>query len=206
VGKVRRIESWAVVGLGSGSMISYAEPGQSVTIYEIDPAVVSIARDTRYFTYMRSARTDVRVVLGDGRLTLRDAPDGSLDLLFMDAFSSDAPPTHLMTREALQLYVSKLRPSGLVLFNASNRFLDLRAALEPTARSLGLHGLYQIDTRLDLAPAGDKETSVWVVLAVRPEALAPLVGDSRWRPIDGARGPIWSDDFSEVLSLIQWGH
>jgi hypothetical protein len=205
VGRIRPIESWAVVGLGSGSMVSYATPAQSVTIYEIDPVVVSIARDPRYFTYLRDARADVRVVLGDGRLTLRDAPDGSLDLLFLDAFSSDAIPTHLMTREALQLYVSKLRPNGLVLFNASNRFLDLRAALEPTARSLGLSGLYQVDTRLDVAPPGDKETSIWVVLAARPEALAPLAADLRWHAIDGARGPVWSDDFSDVLSLIQWG-
>jgi hypothetical protein len=205
VSRVRTIESWALVGLGSGSMVSYAQPGQSVTVYEIDPAVVSIAQDPRYFTYLRDSRTNIRLVLGDGRLTLRDAPDASLDLLFMDAFSSDAPPTHLMTREALQLYISKLKPNGLVMFNASNRFLDLRAALEPTARSLGLAGLYEVDGRLDVAPAGDKETSIWVVLAADQEALAPLAGDARWRPIDGARGPVWSDDFSDVFSLIQWG-
>jgi hypothetical protein len=206
VAKVRPIDSWALVGLGSGSMVSYAQPGQSVTVYEIDPAVVSIAEDPRYFTYLRDSRVDIRMVLGDGRLTLQDAPDGSLDLLFMDAFSSDAPPTHLMTREALQLYASKLKPNGLMMFNASNRFLDLRAALEPTARSLGFSGLYQIDGRLDLAPAGDKETSIWVTLAPHPEALAPLIGDARWKAIDGASGPVWSDDFSDVFSLIQWGH
>jgi hypothetical protein len=92
------------------------------------------------------------------------------------------------------------------MFNVSNRFLDLRAALEPTARSLGLAGLYQVDGRLDLAPTGDKETSIWVVLAADQEALAPLSGDARWKPIDGARGPVWSDDFSDVFSLIQWSH
>jgi hypothetical protein len=206
VSRVRAIESWALVGLGSGSMVSYAQPGQSVTVYEIDPAVVSIAQDPRFFTYLRDSRTNIRLVVGDGRLTLRDAADGSLDLLFVDAFSSDAPPTHMMTREALQLYVTKLKPHGLVMFNVSNRFLDLRAALEPTARSLGLAGLYQVDGRLDLAPTGDKETSIWVVLAADQEALAPLSGDARWKPIDGARGPVWSDDFSDVFSLIQWSH
>jgi hypothetical protein len=204
VSRVRTIESWAVVGLGSGSMVSYAQPGQSVTVYEIDPAVVSIAQDPRYFTYLRDSRTNIKLVLGDGRLTLRDAPNGSLDLLFMDAFSSDAPPTHLMTREALQLYMSKLKPNGLVMFNASNRFLDLRAALEPTARSLGLVGLYQVDGRLDVAPVGDKETSIWVVLGANQQALAPLASDGRWKQIDGASGPVWSDDFSDVFSLIQW--
>jgi hypothetical protein len=206
VSGVRTIESWALVGLGSGSMVSYAQPGQSVTVYEIDPAVVSIAQDPRFFTYLRDSRTNIKLVLGDGRLTLRDAANGSLDLLFVDAFSSDAPPTHMMTREALQLYVTKLKPNGLVMFNVSNRFLDIRAALEPTARSLGLVGLYQVDGRLDVAPVGDKETSIWVVLAANQEALAPLASDNRWKAIEAGSGPVWSDDFSDVFSLIQWGH
>jgi spermidine synthase len=200
----RRIEEWAVVGLGSGSMAAYGERGEALTFYEIDPAVVAIAENPRYFTYLSRSASQVQVVLGDGRLTLRDTPPGRYDLLFLDAFSSDAPPAHLMTREAIQLYLSRVRPDGMLVFNVSNRYLDLASALAATARSLGLAGLIQEDDDVDVERPGDKESSKFVVLAASAETLAPLAANRRWQPIDGHDGPVWSDDFSDILSLVRW--
>ncbi|MDQ3871008.1 MAG: fused MFS/spermidine synthase, partial [Chloroflexota bacterium] len=201
----RHIQRWGVVGLGAGSMAAYGQPGESITFYEIDPAVVAIARDPHYFTYLSRAGPDVHVVVGDGRLTLATAAPGAFDLLFLDAFSSDAPPAHLLTREAIRLYMSKLRPNGILVFHVSNRYLDLASMVAATARSLDLVGLVQKDDQVRLAPPGDKESSTFVVLAASPGALTPLSGDPRWRPIDRYNGPIWSDDFSDILSLVQWG-
>src|SRR5262249_55816141 len=93
-----------IVRLGAGSLAAYAEPGQRWSFYEIDPAIAALARDPRYFTYLRDARTDVRIVLGDARLSLAKEPAGALDLLVVDAFGSDTIPIHLLTREALALY------------------------------------------------------------------------------------------------------
>src|SRR5204863_4049422 len=100
----------AVVGLGAGSLAAYAQPGERWTFYEIDPAIEAMARDGRYFTYLRDARAEVRVVLGDARLSLAKEEPAALDLLVVDAFGSDAIPIHLLTREALALYLRDLRP------------------------------------------------------------------------------------------------
>ena len=201
----RRIEQWAVVGLGSGSIAAYGKPGEAITFYEIDPAVVAIAQNPRYFTYLSRTASQVRLVVGDGRLTLRDAPGRSYDVLFLDAFSSDAPPAHLMTREAIQLYLSRLRPNGLLVFNVSNRYLDLASAVSATARSMGLAGLVQEDDRVQEGRLpGDKESSKFVVLAASADALAPIAAGGRWELIDGREGPVWSDDFSDILGLVRW--
>ena len=129
----------AIVGLGAGSLACYAEPGQGWTFYEIDPAVVRIARDPRFFTYLKDCRARSQdVVVGDARLRLRDAPDGGYGLIVLDAFSSDAIPMHLLTREALRLYRDKLADGGLIAFHISNRYLDLAPVLGALARDAGL--------------------------------------------------------------------
>ena len=114
----------AIVGLGTGSLACYGRPNESWTFYEIDPLVVRIARDPAYFTYMRDCPPAKRVILGDARLALANAPAGSYDILVVDAFASDAIPTHLITREALRLYLEKLVPGGVVAFHISNRYLN----------------------------------------------------------------------------------
>jgi hypothetical protein len=116
----------AIVGLGAGTLASYAQPGQHWTFYEIDAAIERIARDPRFFTYLRDSRADaVDIVLGDARQRLQGAPQGAYRLIVLDAFSSDAVPVHLLSREAIRLYRTKLGDGGLLLFNLSNRYLDL---------------------------------------------------------------------------------
>src|SRR5262249_1706310 len=114
------------VGLGTGSLAYYARPDDVVDFFEIDPAIERVARNPDYFNFMSECRTTkMRVILGDARLGLLDAADAEYDLLVLDAFSSDAIPTHLLTREAIELYRRKLAPGGVIAFHISNRYLQL---------------------------------------------------------------------------------
>ncbi|MGH3260643.1 MAG: spermidine synthase, partial [Trebonia sp.] len=115
----------AVLGLGAGTVACLAGKGERVTFYEIDPAVESVARDPKLFTFLRDCPPRLDLVLGDGRLTMTRAPDHGYDLIVLDAFTSDAVPMHLLTSEAARLYRAKLKDDGIVVFNISNRYLDL---------------------------------------------------------------------------------
>jgi hypothetical protein len=195
-----------VVGLGAGSLAAYAEPAQRWTFYEIDPAIAALARDPRYFTYLRDARTDVRIVLGDARLSLAKEPAGALDLLVVDAFGSDTIPVHLLTREAVALYFKNLQPHGVLAFHISNRYLDLRPLLGDLARDAGLDLLAQEDTKL---PEADlivgKAPSTWVLMTRTREDFGVLTADARWHPLPPrARATVWTDDFSNPLSVMKW--
>jgi hypothetical protein len=171
--------------------------------YEIDPAVARIARDRRLFTYLadsRAERTDV--VLGDARLRLREAPDRSYDLIVLDAFSSDAIPAHLLTREAIGLYRAKLAPDGLIAVHISSRFLDLRRLLAAQARDAGLIGRVRLDPIAD-RPEG-KTTSVWAVLAPPDADLGPIEDDPRWTLLAArASDRAWTDDFIDILGAFR---
>lgn len=196
-----------VIGLGAGSMASYAKPTQDWTFYEIDPAVEHIARDPRYFTFLSdSAARTLQVALGDARLRLREAPDGQYGLIALDAFSSDSIPMHLVTREALQLYLRKLHDGGLLAFHVSNRRLDLRPALANLAGDAGLVCAGRRD--FDLTPeerADGREPSEWIVMARRREDLHGIESDLRWERLDAARrGSVWTDDFSNIFSALRW--
>jgi hypothetical protein len=195
-----------VVGLGAGSLAAYAKPGQRWTFYEIDPAIAALARDPRYFTYLHDARTNVRIVLGDARLSLAKEPAGSLDLLAVDAFGSDTIPIHLLTREALALYFQDLQPHGVLAFHISNRYLNLEPLLGDLARDAGLELLAQEDTKVpepDLV-AG-KAPSTWVLMARAREDFGALTSDARWHPLPPrAHRLVWTDDFSNPLSVMKW--
>ena len=128
----------AVVGLGAGSLACYGTPEQRWTFYEIDPIVFRIAANPRYFTFLRDCPPKPFVILGDARLTLARAPDGAYDLIVLDAYSSDAPPMHLITLDAVRLYLTKLAPDGVLVFNISNRHLVLEPVLGAIARAAGL--------------------------------------------------------------------
>src|SRR6185503_15055802 len=130
----------AIVGLGTGTTACYGRKGERWTYYEIDPLVVLIARAPSLFTYIRDCPPTVDIVLGDARLSLAKAPDGEYDLIVLDAFTSDAIPAHLLTREALALYMRKLRPSGAVAFHISNRYVDLRPVLIALANDARVPG------------------------------------------------------------------
>jgi hypothetical protein len=196
-----------VIGLGAGAMICYALPGQTWTFYEIDPAVVQVAQSTPFFSYLRdSTNVTVQHKLGDARLRLREAPDGSYGLLICDAFSSDVPPLHLMTREAFELYSRKLAPDGLLCFNISSRYLDFRPILGNLAEATKLYALGNNES--EITPEAQREgkySSHWIVMARQPLRFGKLLDDSRWLPVlpDPER-PLWTDDYSNVLSIFQW--
>ena len=199
----------AVVGLGAGTLACYAEPGQTWTFYEIDPEVAKIARDAHYFSFLAESRAAATaVVLGDARLRLQDPPEHGYSLLVLDAFSSDAIPVHLLTREALELYVSKLAEGGVVAFHISNRYVQLDQVLGALARDLSLACLVRRD--LNISP-GDvlrgKEPSIWAVMAARPADLGAFHEDPRWEsPTVRPRESAWTDDFSNLIKHLAPGH
>ncbi len=202
-----RLRRVGLVGLGVGTLAAYGKPGQTFTFYEIDPLVVRLAENPQRFSFLSASRADVRVVLGDARLQIEKAEPG-YDLLVLDAFSSDAVPVHLLTRQAMALYLDKLSPNGVLAFHISNLYLDLAPVVAKTGETLGLRALYQADTELteeDLK-AG-KSPSQWMLLARAPEDLMPLAQDPRWeRYLPPERAPVWTDDFSNLLGALQRRH
>ena len=198
-------QSVGVVGLGAGALAAYAKPGQSWTFYEIDPIVVHLARDAGYFSFLKDAAVPVRVVVGDARLSLGAEPDRRFDLLVLDAFSSDAVPVHLLTRQAVRLYLAKLKPGGVLAFHASSRFLRLRREFLALANDAGLVHLRQLDLRSERHSAWSGWTpSEWVVLARAREDLGALGADSRWGRIDEPAARVWTDDYTNLLALFRW--
>jgi SAM-dependent methyltransferase len=195
-----------VVGLGAGTLASYARPGQQWSFFEIDPTVLKLARDDRFFTFLRDAAVPVRVVLGDARLSLAGEPDAGYDLLILDAYNSDAIPVHLVTREALALYLRKLASGGRLAFHISNTHVDLEPVLAALARDAGLVVLVRADTDVpeDEFALG-KAPSVWLVMARRAGDLAVLAADPHWLPGSRSeRAAIWTDDYSSLLSILRW--
>ena len=198
------IRDVGVIGLGAGALAAYGEPGQAFTFYEIDPVVMHLASDPSLFTYLRDSKAAIQLVEGDGRLRIATAPDASYDVIVLDAFSSDAIPAHLVTREAFALYEQKLRPGGVILANVTNSYLDVRAVVAGGAQSIGMVGLAETDTDVAAAPTGEKEVSSWAVLARSPDDLGALTSDPRWTPLDQLpRTVLWTDDFSNILSVLR---
>ena len=149
-----------IIGLGAGGLAAYNQADQDYTFYEIDPVVIGIANDPSLFTFLSDAPGTIGVIEGDGRLEIAEAPDASYDVIVLDAFSSDAIPAHLVTREAFELYQSKLGPGGVLLANVSNAYLDVRSVVAAAARETGMTGFTRSDA--DLEGSGrDKEISSW---------------------------------------------
>jgi SAM-dependent methyltransferase len=188
----------AVVGLGAGTVAAYGHPGETMTFYEINPAVVAVARDPHLFTYLRDSRAHVRVVQADGRLGLESAPRDSYDLIALDAFSSDSIPVHLLTREAVEMYASRLRPGGLLVFHISNNTFDLRPVLRADADALGWAAL--VGSRDGEEPGATPST--WVVLARTRHDLRDLPRLAGWSTLP-PRTVTWTDDYSSVLRVLR---
>ena len=193
-----------VVGLGAGTLACYARPGQSWTFYEIDPAVVTIARDPKRFTFLSRCLPGAPMKIGDARLTLAASPSAAADLLVIDAFSSDAVPMHLLTREAFGVYRRRLQPSGLLMMHISNRYLDLEPIIAAAARegwaARARH--YKPDATAGLA---NEAGSIWIALAPREATLARLVAEhpSAWTPLEDRGFAPWTDDHASVLPIIR---
>ncbi|MGQ0639307.1 MAG: fused MFS/spermidine synthase [Gemmatimonadaceae bacterium] len=195
----------AAVGLGAGTVACYGRPEEAWTFYEIDPVIMRIANAPQLFTYMRDCPPETDVVIGDARLSLATVRDSTFDLILLDAFSSDAIPVHLLTREALAMYVRKLRAGGVLLLHISNRYLELRPVVVELARDARLAGAigdYDVtpEERLEL-----KHGSRWVALARSPLTLSDLVRQTQWRVLEPkADVAVWTDDFSDVLGVLRW--
>jgi spermidine synthase len=195
-----------VIGLGAGELSAYARDGERWTFFEIDPVIVEWAGDPRLFTFLRDAAVAPRIVLGDARSTITREPDGNFDLLIVDAYSSDAIPLHLVTREALALYLRKLAPGGRLVFHISNRHFDLEPVFAALGRDAGLVALTRDDTRVSAADvAAGKSPSAWLVMARDRAAVAALARDARWQPSRGAGAvPAWTDDYADPLRVFRW--
>ena len=198
------IKSVGAVGLGTGTLAAYAKPGQQWTFFEIDPEVERIARNTRYFTHLATCGSLCRVVIGDARLSLQQRSE-MYDVIVLDAFSSDSIPIHLLTREAVRLYLSRLNEDGALAIHISNNHLDLRPVVGAVMRDLGLVGRVQLQDSPASLETG-KYGSQWAVLARSEAALGVLARDNRWKPLPSDITRTWTDDFSNIWSVIQWRH
>lgn len=191
--------SVAIVGLGAGAISTYSLPGQQWDFYDIDPAIVHIASEPTYFSFLSDCmKGSYRMILGDARLSLRDAPAGKYGLFVMDAFSSDSVPAHLLTTEAMDLYLHKLSNDGMFAFHISNRYLNLEPLLSGLSKRAGLSAYIRRDPEKGM---NGKYPSVWVVMARNDAALGSIPSDSRWKRLQG--DTVWTDDFSNILSLLK---
>lgn len=196
-----------VVGLGTGSVACYAQPGQSYVYYEIDPLVVKYAKNPAHFTYLSKCTPNAEIILGDGRLNLAAEPAGMYDLLLIDAFSSDSVPVHLMTVEAVDLYLSRLSEDGVLVMHISNRHLDLSRIVARIADNLGVSAHYQFYTADHPGARDFAVTSSQVVVLARSEsALEAIKDDARWSLLESDGKRAWRDDYSNVIGAILAKH
>jgi hypothetical protein len=196
----------AIVGLGAGTLAAYARPTQRWTFYEIDPAIERIARDERFFTYLRDcAANSLEVVLGDARLSLR-ADNHAYSLIVLDAFSSDALPVHLLTREAIRLYRSRMADGGVLVFHLSNRYSDLDPLMGRQSDDAGLVCRIGYDTEVsEEERRAGKQPSIWAVMAASEGDLRSLATDPRWRvPATRPGSRAWTDDYSDLARYLDW--
>ena len=196
----------AIVGLGTGTIACYGRPNETWTFYEIDPLIERIAFEPKYFSYLRDCPPTKRIVLGDARLSLTQVPDSAYDFIILDAFSSDAIPVHLMTREALHLYLRKLAPGGSMAFHVSNRYLNLEPVLVELARDAKMAGIIGADTAITQAQTMSfKMNSKWIVLSRSAKDHGLLALQPGWRVLaPKADVGVWTDDFSNVFSVFRW--
>jgi hypothetical protein len=224
----------AVLGMGAGTLAAYAQRDWDMTFYEIDKEVIKLAHDPDCFTYLADARergARINEVLGDGRLQIQKAPEGSYDLIFMDAFSSDSVPTHLLTWEALTMYQTKLAPDGIIVVNIANRYLDFEPVMSNLADALAMSCLIGGDKSVSYT----RYATAWVLLARQRDDLGTLpdlldvhdldpvtvratvldcdVGIDtryleslpRWRELrrDPSAG-VWTDDYTDIFRIFKW--
>ena len=194
-------ESVGVVGLGAGTLAAYATPDMTMSFFEIDPIVIEVASDPRYFTYLSGAPRPVRVVLGDARLSLEREPAGVFDLLILDAFSSDAIPVHLLTVEAIADELRTVRPGGLLAFHVSNRYYDLGPAIAAGGQAAGLTVLEQFHTPDDAARAKGATPSHWLAASADPLTIASLAARG-WSEVAPANRP-FTDDYADLIRFLR---
>jgi SAM-dependent methyltransferase len=190
-------EKIGILGLGSGILALVAKKGQSIDFYEIDPLVVDLAKNR--FSILASSPAQIQVILGDGRRQIAKRPPGTYDLLILDAFTSDAIPTHLLTIEAVEVYLRVLKPDGMIFFNISNRYLNLLPVLSGSAQKFNL-------SIASHTFAGRKKefkfATVWVALSRDAHKIETLCKDGIWKKADGKKIE-WRDDYNFLWPLLK---
>ncbi len=193
-----------VVGQGSGAMAAYKRTEDTMTFFEIDPMVDRLSRDPQWFSYISDcASGPINTVLGDARLTLAKETPGSYDLLIIDAFSSDAVPTHLLTVEAIEGYLALLKPNGVVVLHLSNRNLDITLPAVAAAQALGRPSLHQLYYERDDTPEMAEASTEALILSPTPEGLVDFMADDRWNTPARTTVRPWTDDYVNLFGSLQ---
>lgn len=205
--EARQVAPVGIVGLGCGSLAYYGLPGQQFTFYEIDPLVQKIAENSSYFTFLKESQANCQVVLGDARLSLQKEPDGYFGLLIIDAFTGDVIPVHLLTAEAIDLYMRKLAPEGAIAFHLSSNFLELEPVIAAIAKEKHFYGLSRRDRGIDLTEPDirrGRRPCHWILVSPSESGLKWVASDPRWKPLTGRLGSrMWTDDYSNILAAIR---
>lgn len=195
------LERVGMVGLGAGALAAYGREGQEMVFYELDPYNEVVAR--RYFTYLEDCRADLELVFGDARLSLEQRPHERFSVLVVDAFNSDSIPLHLITVEAMQLYLERVQPDGVVLFHISNKFLDLRPVLRANAQRLGVHGLLK-SVLVNVHPDGNQ--TIWAAISRSKGTAETLIIELGWQRLEDV--PLraiqpWTDRHSNIVAAFR---
>lgn len=192
-----------VLGLGTGSVACYARPDQDYVYYEIDPLVAKFASDERYFTYLSECTPQSEIVLGDGRLNLLSEAEASFNLLLIDAFSSASVPAHLLTREAVEIYLSRLTEDGVLVMHVSNDHMNLKNLIARIADDLDVPARYKVFVTSDAQDSVFEALSSQVVVIARSDTAFEHFGiDADWVELQSDGQRPWTDDYSNVIGAI----
>ena len=194
-------ERIAIAGLGVGAMGAYAQKGKEVVFFEIDPVVEKMAR--KYFTYLEECGDRCEVRIGDARKLLEEAEPHSFDVIMMDAYNSDSVPTHLLTREALKLYLSRLTEDGVVVFHVSNRYLNVESVVGALVEDMNLPARTKSFTPSEREAEALAYASTYVVVAREESDLREIAHSSEWDDPEAA-DVVWTDNFSNIISVFKW--
>lgn len=198
-----RIGHGAIVGLGTGSLLCHKRSGEEWTVYEIDKSIIDTASDPKHFRFVPECAPDTTMVLGDARIMLDKEPPAKFDYLLIDAFSSDSIPVHLLTREAVRMYMDKLTDDGLLVLHISNRYFEMESLVAAIARD---EGLLVKQTRI-VGPKDHRHSELILgphvaVMARSEDALGSIATDERWFVPDPKDTEAWTDDYSDILSAL----
>lgn len=204
LGSSKAFDKVGIVGLGIGTLSAYGRPGQAMDFYELDPAILKVASDRKLFTYLTDCKAKTKVVLGDARLRLSEADPCGYGFLVIDAFASDAIPVHLLTKEAFRLYLSKMRPDGLLAVHISNKYLRLEPVIAGLAREYDVRGWIIDSTKYHKTREHSEVTdSRWVILAHEIRDLGSLAKDKDLEVLPTTGSKVWTDDYSDILSVLK---
>jgi spermidine synthase len=199
----KRKLSVGVIGLGAGVIASWMKPGDALVFYEISPRVVDIAK--REFTFLHDTSARTELVMGDGRLSLEREPPRGYDVMGIDAFSGDSIPMHLVTREAMALYAKHLKPDGVIVFQATNRFIDLLPVVKRLASEFGFEAVNVSDV-----PESGEGLEYWysatdqIIVTRNAKLLAwPRIAEAA-EPIEDRKSlPTFTDSHHNLLRILK---